>query len=120
MKSQFLFLTLFVFFMLGRALNLGQADGRFPIETPKGTTLRNIFGRNEQENKGESVTELTVLGPNGRMEVLYQNTKDLNAPTLNLCSLRDEPTVKLCESLGCDLCMNSVKCGPSYFYLSLN
>jgi len=108
-------ISLLTHYFFATASQIRQYDV-ISFETPKGASLNNIYGKTFLDSPPtSSITQINVIGPNGMVETVYQNTSMLNTPQDNLCLFRDEPTIKLCESLSCDLCMASKKCGKNYF-----
>ena len=106
----FIFFLQIIFFSTFSALGTNQIHfGAILPETPKAESLNNVQG--SFLGFSSPITQINVISANGMIETLNQNASLLNSPQDNPCLLRDEPTIKLCESLSCDLCMASEKCG---------
>ena len=98
----------FVLIFLALSRNLNQFE-TISGETQKAESTNNFNGN--FLGYAPPITQLDVVAENGMIETLNQNTSLLNSLQENPCLLREEPTMKLCESLSCDLCMASDKCG---------
>lgn len=110
MKPLIFFLQI-IFFSTVSAVGTTQNNqfGSILPETPKAESLKNFQGT--FLGPVPPITQINVIAANGMIETLNQNTSLLNVPQDNPCLLRDESKIKLCESLSCDLCMASDKCG---------
>lgn len=106
----FIFFLQIIFLNTISSLGTNQIHfGAILPETPKADSLNNVQG--SFLGSASPITQINVISANGMIETLNQNSSLMNAPLNNPCLLRDEPAIKLCESLSCDLCMASEKCG---------
>ena len=105
---------IFEAFILAFAFGFDIKNQQIPIinfETPKANSIGNAFYSSALDNPNPSQITLNVFSSSGQLETVQTNVSLLNAPQDNPCLYRDTPIIKLCETLSCDFCMSSPKCG---------